>query len=90
MRTQQYLRIMQLLEVVMVDGNQSHLSQSFTLHSVMNDIAQAIQRATFRQFLFRLAYGRGHTETEARPCVYLYLIHLLSLLMTTDRITLPF
>ena len=64
MRTQQHLRIMQLLEVVMINGNQTHLSQSFTLHPVMNDIAQTVQRTTFRQFLFRLAYGRGHTETE--------------------------
>ena len=55
---------MQLLEVLMVDGNQSHLAQSFTLHSVMNDIAQTIERTTFRQFFLRLADSRGHTKAE--------------------------
>ena len=42
MGSQQYLDVMELAHLLVVDGNKSHLSQSLALHAIMYNVAQAI------------------------------------------------
>ena len=69
MRTQQHLGMMQLAQLVVVDGDESHLAQSLTLHTVMYDIAQAIELVALGQFLLSFLDGGGHSEAEATAFV---------------------
>ena len=70
MRTQQHLGMMQLAQLVVVDGDESHLAQSLTLHTVMDDISQAIELVALGQFLLGFLDGGGHSEAEATAFVY--------------------
>ena len=57
----------------MVDGNESQLAQPFTLHAVVHDVAQAVERSPLLQLLFSFLDGRGHAKTEATAVVNLNL-----------------
>ena len=75
MRTQQHLDVMQLTHLVMIDGDESHLAQTLTLHTVMYDISQAIELLALSQFLLRFLDGRSHSKTETTAVIYLNLYH---------------
>ena len=64
---------MEFFHLFMINGNQSHVFKSFTLHSIMNDITKTIKFLSGRQFLLGLLYGCGNSETETTTLVYLYL-----------------
>ena len=68
-----HLHTMQLLHLVMVDGDEPCLMQPFHLHTIVNNVTQAIELATLRQFLLCLLDGSGHAEAEATAVVYFYL-----------------
>ena len=42
MGTQQYLDIMQLAHIIVIDGDQSHLAQTITLHTIVDDITKTV------------------------------------------------
>ena len=75
MGTQQYLHVMQLAHIVVVDGDQSHLSQTFTLHSVVYDITEAVEGLALCQFFLGFLYGGGDSEAEATTFIDFYLNH---------------
>ena len=76
MSTEEHTNTMQLLELFVINGNESHRTQTFTLHAIVYDVAQAIKRSPLLQFLLSLAYGRGHTEAKSRTFVNLNANHL--------------
>ena len=73
MGTQQHLHVVQLPHLIMVNGDQSHLPKAVTLHPIMHDITQTIERITLCQFLLRFLNGSRHPETEATAIVNLNL-----------------
>ena len=73
MSTKQYGGIMKLAHFFMIDGGESHTLQPFTLHTVMNNITQAIELCTLCQFFFCLFYGSGNTKAETAAAIYFYL-----------------
>ena len=60
----------------MIDGNESHLTQAFTLHAVVYDVPQAIEFGALGQFFLSLLYRRGHAKAETTTVVNLYIKHL--------------
>ena len=74
---QQYLGIVQAVELVVVDGDESHGLQTLHFAAVVHNVAQAVQRAAFGQFLFGFADGVDHSEAEARSFVYFYFSHVI-------------
>ena len=75
---EQHLHIMQMAQLLMVDGNESHPFQPLTLHAVVHDVTQTVERGALGQFLLGLADGSGHSEAETTAIVYFYLQHSLS------------
>ena len=57
----------------MLDGDESHLPEAVTLHTVVYDITQTIEFIAKCQFFFSLLDGGGHTEAEPAPIIYFYL-----------------
>ena len=76
MCTEQYLDIVQTAHIVVVDGNQSHLVKSLTLHAVVYDVAKTIEGVSFCQFLLCFLDGSSHSEAKATAVVYLDLQHI--------------
>ena len=70
---QQYLDIMQLFHVFVVDGDKPQVAEPVTFHSVVHDVAQAIERVALCQFFFGFLDGGGHAEAEAAAAVDFYL-----------------
>lgn len=73
MGTKQYLHAMQLLHLLVVDGDESCFMQSFHLHTVMHDISQAVEFTAFLQLFFSFLDGSGHAEAETTAVIYFYL-----------------
>ncbi len=69
---QQYFHVVELRHLVVVNSNESHLLQAFTLHSVVHDVAQAIKGIAAGKFFFRLADSRSYTEAKATATVDFY------------------
>ena len=82
--SQEHLRIVQLVEVVVVDGDKPHLPQALALHAVVNDVAQAVESAALREFLLGLADGGGDAEAEATTAVDFYL-HVAYFLLSSSK-----
>ena len=80
---QQHLCSVQLLQVVVVDGDESLLVQALHLHAVVHDVTQTIERRTQPQFLLCLLDGGGHTETESTAVVNLNLNHQESIILSS-------
>ena len=76
MSPQQHLHVVQLAKVVVIDGDESHCPQTFTLHTIVDDIAQTIKAVSLGQFLFGLLDGCGHTETEATAVIDFNIQHV--------------
>ena len=75
MRPEQHLHIVQLCQLLVVDGDETHLFQTITFLTVMDDITQTVEGLALGQFLFCLSDGGGHTKTEATAVVNFYLYH---------------
>ena len=65
MSTQQHFGVVEVVEFLMVDGNQPHCLQAFHFTAVVHDVSQTIEGSSFRQFLFCLVYCGDNSETEA-------------------------
>ena len=79
MSTEQHLDIVQLAHLVVVDGNESHLTQTLTLHTIMHNITETIELRALGQLFFGLFDGGGHSKAEATAVVYFYLYHFFSI-----------
>lgn len=64
MGSEQHFNIVQLFQLVMIDGYQSTCMEPFHFHSVVHNVTQTIKRGALGQFLLRLLYGGGDTETK--------------------------
>ena len=73
MGTQQYFDIVQTCHLVVVYGDEPHLTQTVAFHTIMYNIAQAVERAPFGQFLLGFLDGSGHSEAETAATIYFYL-----------------
>jgi len=73
MRTQQHLHVVQLAQLVMIDGDEPHLAQALTLHTIVYYITQTIQFIAFGQFFLSLLYSSGYSEAEATAVINLNL-----------------
>ena len=40
--TQQHLHVVQLAHIIVIDGDQSHLAQTITLHTIVDDITKTV------------------------------------------------
>jgi hypothetical protein len=69
MGTEQHFHMVQAAHLIMVNGNQSHLPQSLTLHAIVNNISQAIELGTLGQLFLGFLDGGGHSEAEATAVV---------------------
>ena len=76
MSTQQHFGVVEVVEFLMVDGNQPHCLQAFHFTAVVHDVSQTIEGSSFRQFLFCLVYCGDNSETEAGAFVYFYFCHI--------------
>ena len=78
--SQQHLHVPQLKELLVVNGDKSHLLETLTLHPVVHNVPQTVEFSAPLQFFFGLADGSGDTETEPTATVnlYLQLLHLSS------------
>ena len=65
MGTQQHLDMVKLAHVVVVDGDESHLTQALALHAVVHDIAETIEGLALCELFLGFLNGGGHSETEA-------------------------
>ena len=65
MSSQEHFHIMQLLEFIMIDCDESQLLQALALSSIVDNVAQTIERSALLQFLFCLFDSCGHTEAES-------------------------
>ena len=75
MGAEQHLGIVKARKLLVVDGYESHAAQTLTLHTVVDDVAQTIERLTLCKFLLGLAYGTRHSKAEPRTRLYLDLKH---------------
>ena len=66
---------MQLTHLVVIDGNESHLTQTLTLHTIVNNIAEAIELIALGQLFLCFLDGGGHSETETTAVVDFNLQH---------------
>lgn len=69
MGAEQYLHIVEFAQVVVVDGDKSHLAESFALHTIMYYITEAVERLALCQFFLGLFNGSGHAKAEATSLV---------------------
>lgn len=72
MCTQEHLGVMQLFELLMVDGNEPLLMQAFHFHAIVNDVAETVERLARCQLFFCFANGCGHAEAKAAAGIYFY------------------
>ena len=61
----EHLAACQLGQTGMVDDHQAQAAETFHLGAVVHDVAQAVEAAVARKFLFRSADGLHHPETIA-------------------------
>ena len=77
--TQQHLHIVEVAHVIMVDGDESHFPETITLHTVVHDIAEAVECLTLCQFFLGFLDGGGHTKAETTAVVNFDLNHISSM-----------
>jgi hypothetical protein len=91
MSTEKHFHVMEFQHILMIDGDESQSLQTFTLHTVVDDITETIEGAALLKFFLCLADGGGHTEAEATTVVDFYfhiflLFTVYSLRFTDDYI----
>ena len=75
MCSQQHLHIVQLAQIIVVNGHQSAFMQTLHFNTIMHNVAQTVQRFSLGQFFLCFLYGRCHAETKATATVNFYLYH---------------
>ena len=70
--TQQHLHVVQAAQIVVIDSDESLLVQSLHLHTVVHDVAEAVELVALGKFLLSLLYGGSDSEAEATALVYFY------------------
>ena len=85
MGAQQDLDVVELAQVVVVDGDEAHLAQALALHAVVHDIAEAVERLALCQFFLSFLDGGGHAEAEAAAFINFYLYHFFNKLKYSSR-----
>ena len=73
MSTQQYFHVVQLAHLVVIDGDESHVAQALTLHTIMHYITQAIELIALGQLFLGFLDSGSHTEAETTAVVNLNL-----------------
>ena len=72
MGTEQHLGVMELFQLLVVDGDEAVAVESFHLHAIVDDVAETVERLTRCQLFFRFADGSGHAEAKAAAGIYFY------------------
>ena len=72
MGTEQHLGVVELFQLLVVDGDEAVVVKPFHLHAVVNDVAETVERLARSQFFFRFADGCSHAEAEAAAGIYFY------------------
>ena len=75
MGTEKHFHIVELLHLLMVDGDEPHLAQAFALHAVVDDIAETVKGLALGKFFLGFLDGSGHSKAEAAAVVDLNLDH---------------
>ena len=88
MGPQQHLHVVELAQVVVVDGDQTHLPKALTLHAVVNDIAKTVEGLSLCQFFLGFLDGGGHSEAETTAFIYFYLNHT-TYHLNTEALLIP-
>ena len=65
MGSEQHRCIVELLKLLMIDGDQSLVSKTLHLDTVMYDVAKAVEGLACLEFFLRFVDGSGHTEAKA-------------------------
>ena len=65
MGSEKHLGIVQLGELLVVDGYESQLLEPVAFYAVVHDVAQAIEPFALLQLLFGFLYGCGYTKAES-------------------------
>ena len=66
MGTQEHLHVVQLLELLVGDGDQALVAQPLDLAGIVHNVAQAVEVAPLGQLLLGLVDGTGHAEAKSR------------------------
>ena len=64
MSPQQHVGIVQLGQCCMVNRHQAQRPQALDLATIVDDVAQAVERSASLQFLFGFADGARHAKAE--------------------------
>ena len=75
MSAEQHFGMVELAQLLVVDGDESHLAKPLTLHAVVNDIAKTVELAARRQLFLGFLNGCGNAEAESTSVVNLYFQH---------------
>lgn len=78
MSTQQNFGIMKLSHFIVIDGDKPHLAEAIALHTVVNDIAEAIELLALGKLFFGFLDCRGYPKTETTAIVYFNLYHFFN------------
>ena len=89
MGAEQHLGVVQAVEFVMVDGDESHSFEALHFPAVVHNVAQTVQYAAFGQLLFGFADGVDHSEAEARSVVYFYFCHIYNGILRVGKHCFP-
>lgn len=65
MGSEQHRCIVELLKLFMIDGDQSLVSKTLHLDTVVYNVAKAIECIARLEFFLRFVDGSGHTEAKA-------------------------
>ena len=65
MGSEQHRCIVKLLKLFMIDGDQSLVSKTLHLDTVVYDVAKAVEGLACLEFFLRFVDGSGHTEAKA-------------------------
>ena len=80
MGPQQHAGVVELGKLFVVDGDEALLMESLHLHTVVDNVAEAIELAGMGQFLLSLLDGSGDAEAEAAAVVYLnFYVHWIAI-----------
>ena len=80
--TQQHLDVVQLSQLIVIDGDEALCVKAFHLDGIMHNVTQTIQGGTGCQFL--LCFLDGGSDTEAETAAFVYLnVHFISMFIVT-------
>ena len=78
MSPEQHFHATEISHVIMIDGDEPEALEALTFHSVMNDVAEAVESLARGKLFFGFLDGSGYSEAETTAVVYFYLHFLLT------------